>query len=90
MAKIGEGHLAAMARLGLHELQATVYPDSNVAQRAEVGIYGSPTQGEVADARKDDQSEPEHSQGSIVDQHVRQAASRSDREEPPREQDLER
>lgn len=90
MAKFGEGHVAAMARLGLKELRAAAYPESNIAQNNEVGLYGSPTQGEVAAARKDEKSEPEQEQGSIVEQHVREAESRSDREEPPREQELER
>ena len=54
MAKIGEGHAAAMGRMGLHELRGMVYPESNIAQRSEYGLYGTRTPGEVADARRDE------------------------------------
>jgi hypothetical protein len=54
MAKVGEGHVAAMGRLGLHELRGMMYPESNIAQRAEYGLYGTRTPGEVAEARRDD------------------------------------
>lgn len=81
MAKLGAGHAAAMGRMGLHELQAAVYPDSNVAQRAEYGTVGSPTQGEVANTREE---EPPVDGGrdSIVDRHVREAEKACEREEP--------
>lgn len=84
--KWGAGHVAAMGRMGLHELQAAVYPDSNVAQRAEVGAVGSPTQGEVASARKEDQAQSEPQQESVVDRYVREAETRND-PEPSQEQD---
>jgi hypothetical protein len=46
--KIGEGHLEAMARKGLKELQAAVLPESNVAQGPEYGQFGTMTPGEIA------------------------------------------
>ena len=50
--KIGEGHAAAMLRQGLRELRAAVYPESNVAQTPEYGLYGTLTPGEIADDRR--------------------------------------
>ncbi|HYV37936.1 MAG TPA: hypothetical protein VE988_19785 [Gemmataceae bacterium] len=49
--KIGAGHAAAMGRLGLRELRnAAVLSRESVAD-SELGLYGSLTQGEIADAR---------------------------------------
>jgi hypothetical protein len=62
--KIGEGHAQAMLRQGLKELQAAVYPDSNVAREAEVGTFGHPGQGEIAADRRPD------AQPSILDKHA--------------------
>ena len=45
--KIGAGHLAAMGRQGIQELRAAVYPESNVAQPPETGMFGSPTPQEI-------------------------------------------
>lgn len=89
MAKWGEGHAAAMGRMGLHELQNATYPDSNVAHRGEVGVFGSPTQGEVASARDEKEATPEQERESIVDRYVRAAESRPD-PEPSQEQELDR
>ena len=50
--KIGEGHASAMLRQGLQELRGVLYPESNVAQPPEYGLYGTRTPGEVAEARK--------------------------------------
>ena len=49
--KIGSGHAAAMARLGLKELRNAVNPSRESAADAEIGLYGSLTRGEIADAR---------------------------------------
>jgi hypothetical protein len=54
MSKIGEGHASAMLRQGLRELRAAVYPESNVAQQPEYGLYGTRTPGEVAESRRED------------------------------------
>lgn len=53
MAKIGAGHFGAMLRLGLRELRAFFFPESNVAQPSEYGIFGTRTPGEVAADRRD-------------------------------------
>ena len=50
MAKMGSGHIGAMGRQGLRELRA----ESNVAQQAEYGLYGTKTPGEVAESRRDE------------------------------------
>lgn len=50
--KIGAGHASAMFRQGLRELRAAFFPDSNIAQPTEHGIFGTKTPGEVADSRQ--------------------------------------
>jgi hypothetical protein len=57
--KIGEGHASAMFRQGLRELRGALYPESNVAQPAEYGLYGTKTPGEVAEARRADERDPD-------------------------------
>ena len=49
--KIGAGHLAAMARLGLKELRNAATPSRESVADTEIGLYGSQTQGEIAQAR---------------------------------------
>jgi hypothetical protein len=49
--KIGEGHAAAMARLGLRELRNAFNPSKESVADNEVGLYGNSTQGEIAAAR---------------------------------------
>ena len=92
MAKIGEGHLSALGRQGIRELRAAMYPESNVAQPAEYGIYGTKTPGEVAEARRPDERDlEEEGQGrSIVDERLEQAKDRGDRDDGSKDRDLER
>lgn len=92
MEKFGEGHVAAMGRLGLEELRGALYPESNVAQPSEYGLYGTLTPGEVAEARRESgyEMEPDaHSGGSILGERMRETAGREDVErdepEPPME-----
>ena len=49
--KIGEGHAAAMFRLGLKELRNAINPSRESVADQEIGVYGTLTQGEIADAR---------------------------------------
>ena len=49
--KIGEGHFAAMARLGLKELRNAANPSRESVSDNEIGLYGTQTQGEIAAAR---------------------------------------
>ena len=92
MAKIGEGHLSAMGRQGIRELRGAMYTESNVAQPAEYGIYGTKTPGEVAEARRPDERElEEEGQGrSIVDERLEAAKDRGDRDDGSKDRDLER
>jgi hypothetical protein len=80
MGKIGEGHAAAMGRQGLRELRGALYPESNVAQQPEYGLYGTRTPGEVAESRRDDvrglEEEQSMDRGSILGDRLRQAEGR--------------
>jgi hypothetical protein len=49
--KIGSGHAEAMARLGLKELRNAFNPSRESAADSEIGLYGTQTQGEIAEAR---------------------------------------
>lgn len=49
--KIGDGHVAAMARLGLKELRNALNPSRESVADTEIGLYGTQTQGEIAEAR---------------------------------------
>ena len=49
--KFGEGHAAAMFRLGLKELRNVFNPSRDSVADHEIGVFGTLTQGEIADAR---------------------------------------
>jgi hypothetical protein len=49
--KIGEGHADAMFRLGVKELRNAMNPSRESVADSEIGLYGSMTQGEIAQAR---------------------------------------
>lgn len=49
--KIGEGHAGAMFRLGLKELRNALNPSRDSVADNEIGVFGTLTQGEIADAR---------------------------------------
>jgi len=57
--KIGAGHAAAMFRLGLKELRNAANPSRESVADSEIGIYGTATQGEIAEAREGPGSGPE-------------------------------
>jgi hypothetical protein len=50
-AKFGAGHVSAMGRLGLKELRNAFNPSKESVADTEIGLYGTLTQGEVADSR---------------------------------------
>lgn len=89
--KIGAGHAAAMARLGLGELRGAIYPESNIAQQTEYGLYGTRTPGEVAEARKSgegrDLEEPSGPETSVLTERLQQAESK---DAAPERQTMER
>lgn len=82
--KIGAGHASAMARMGLRELRGAIYPESNVAQQPEYGLYGTLTPGEVAESRRADEPQPVQSydkgeeRGSILSDRLADAQGRSE------------
>lgn len=49
--KIGEGSLSAWGRLGLKELRNALNPSRESVADSEIGMYGTATQGEIAQAR---------------------------------------
>jgi hypothetical protein len=49
--KIGAGHAEAMLRLGLKELRNAFNPSRESVADTEIGLYGTQTQGEIANAR---------------------------------------
>src|SRR5271155_1635826 len=49
--KIGAGHTEAMFRLGLKELRNAANPSRESVADNEIGLYGTQTQGEIAEAR---------------------------------------
>ena len=92
MAKIGSEHLAAMGRQGLRELRAAMYPNSNVAQQSEYGLYGTMTPGEVAEARRGDgrDLEDEKPPASALEGRMAAVESRGVEEPQRAEQEMER
>ncbi len=57
--KIGAGHAAAMLRLGLKELRNAINPSRESVADTEIGLYGTQTQGEIAQARSGPGDGPE-------------------------------
>ena len=49
--KIGDGHADAMLRLGLKELRNGLNPSKESVADSEIGLYGTKTQGEIAESR---------------------------------------
>jgi hypothetical protein len=72
MAKIGEGSLEAMGRLGLKELRNAINPSKDSVADTEIGMYGTATQGEIASARSGAGEGPE--QESMTMNELRSAA----------------
>ena len=72
MAKIGEGHAAAMGRLGLAELRNAFNPSKESVADRDMGLYGQATQGEIANARSGPGDGPE--QESLTMDDLRAAA----------------
>lgn len=84
----GAGSWQAFQRLGLHELRAALYPNSNVAQPTEMGMYGTATPQEVANEKQNEVKEQE----SSFHRELREATERAEieREREPREREMER
>jgi hypothetical protein len=63
---IGTGHAQAMARLGLKELRNALNPSRDSVADTEIGLYGSQTQGEIAQARSGPGQGPEQEAVEMV------------------------
>lgn len=81
---IGAGHFQAWMRQGLKELRGALYPESNVAQPVEHGMYGTVTPGEVRDQRREEARGVEEDKGSVLADREQQAEARA-REEQERD-----
>lgn len=93
--KIGAGSLEAMGRQGLKELRAALYPDSNIAREAEMGTYGTLTQGEIAEQKVEGQvsetvSRDRHSDSQLDEKMAYLQRTQHVREPTERQQEVER
>lgn len=74
----GKEHVRAMGRMGLAEIRGMLYPDSNVAQPIEQGIWGTKTTSEIAeDKRLEQAKEVEVEPHSVLHQIESRSASPS-------------
>lgn len=90
--KFGAGHASAMWRQGLGELRAAFYPESNVAQPTEYGIYGTKTPQEIVEDKRPGEGEPnDDARPSLADRLKQMDAGRDEKESPERaEREIER
>lgn len=86
--KWGSGHAKAMARQGLAELRGALYPESNVAQPTEYGMFGKETPGEVASSREGSSSRDE--ERSVLGAALREAKGRSEGRRDGRDVEIDR
>lgn len=74
--KLGSGHAEAMFRQGIAELRGAFFNESNVAQPAQYGLYGTRTPGEIAESRRADARDPDEENESILADCLRRAGAR--------------
>lgn len=79
--KIGAGHASAMFRQGLAELRGALYPESNVAQPPQYGLYGTRTPGEVMQERAPDAHDPDEQPHSVLASRLPDFTKGKDRQE---------
>ncbi len=79
--KIGAGHASAMFRQGLAELRGALYPESNVVQPTQYGIYGTRTPGEVMEDKKNEMTDPDE-KPSILNERLKQCEKEEKGREP--------
>lgn len=87
---IGAGSFQAWMRQGLKEVRGMIYPESNVAQPTEHGMYGTVTPGEVRDQRREEAHGVEEDKGSILADREQQAESRAREEQERDSKEMER
>jgi hypothetical protein len=83
-AKFGAGHVSAMGRLGLKELRNAFNPSKESVADTEMGLYGTLTQGEVADSRAPEIGPPKSPSDAEVEP-TPEATPEAAREMPPPE-----
>lgn len=62
-----KAHGNAMARQGVAELRAAFYPESNIAQPTDYGMWGKSTPGETADQRSTELVQRDGNEERVVD-----------------------
>lgn len=72
--KWGQTHAGGMARQGLAELRGAFYPESNIAQPTDYGVFGRATPGETADLRRDEAPSLDSNQEKTVEPSQRISA----------------
>jgi hypothetical protein len=87
MAKVGEGHLSAMARLGLKELRNAATPSRESVADTEIGLYGTATQGEIAQARGGAGEGPEQESLTVENMRAEAEAAKARQQDHGKEQD---
>ena len=87
--KWGAGSLAAFARLGLKELRNAINPSRDSIADVEIGMYGTQTQGEIAQARAGPGLGPEEEspQKTTLDEMRQETADKSRASERDRGRD---
>ncbi|MBX9653851.1 hypothetical protein K2Y11_09580 [bacterium] len=86
--KLFATHAGAMWRMGLRELRAVFYPGSNIAQQqTEHGIFGTKTQGEVAEERRS--TEPDRDEEPQQSSMIQDRIERMPEAEPDDNMELE-
>src|ERR1700683_435541 len=83
--KIGEGTFSAMGRLGLKELRNALNPSRESVADSEIGMYGTETQGEIAEARGGPGRGPdqENSDKTMTLKDLREHAQQRGRDDEP-------
>lgn len=78
--KIGAGHAGAMGRLGLKELRNAMTPARDGVADSEIGLYGTMTQGEIAEARGGPGSGPEQEAPTLTLEDLKEYAELKSKE----------
>jgi hypothetical protein len=87
MSKIGAGHASAMLRLGLKELRNAANPSRESVADSELGLVGTQTQGEIAQARGGAGQGPEQ-ESKLTLSDLRKEGERHAEQEKERQRDI--
>src|ERR1700730_9267378 len=78
--KIGEGHAAAMGRLGVKELRNALNPSRESVADSEIGLFSTLTQGEIAQGRAGPGHGPEEESPKMTLDELRGLAKQKEEE----------